>query len=464
MERKNQIIFFVYLVIIFILTFFLKLSDYLARYIFSIIILLYLLIKESKTNFENKMLLLSIFSAFLPKIFLPIIFNFFVFLIFGIKCLRERSKLFFNKNFLLLAGVIIFWAIVSWIYNNIFYEKDFWGIFFWILTFSFPFFVFIFAYNIRNIDKKNIENFYLHIILLELIIIFIKGIYFKRYFLEDSATGSCYNAHVLGVHIILGSFILLNRIYQKGLFKSLDTILFIIFNIGLIMTSTKAQTFIYFILLGFAIIYYLRLKSVYIIPILLVIFISSYLIFHKIYGIEFKNLVANKKYPKFYSYYLIFDKILKDKDMNILIGTGPAKYTSKASRLRMPSIADNRLPFIKIKEKKWKIFDKYIYQNFYAGEVNIKEYSLGTFYSPMTSINSIIVELGFIGFLLFLIFFMYILIQILKIKNFSLLLVYIFFMFNLFYLNYWEDPTFTIPVFILFGINLQKKFNYLNEK
>ena len=79
----------------------------------------------------------------------------------------------------------------------------------------------------------------------------------------------------------------------------------------------------------------------------------------------------------------------------------------------------------------------------------------------MTSVNSIIVELGLIGFSLFLLFHIYLIKMILHDfryykDNFYLFPFFIFFILNLFYLNYWEDPALTIPIFSFLAIYSNK--------
>lgn len=483
-EKIYYLFVFYFLVILFVYMFS-SWADYTIRYFLSSIIFIFLLFFLRDKDFRTKLLSFLLYSAFLPKIFLCYLTAFILLLTLGIYSWKMK-KFNVDENFIILSISITVWAIISWTFNNLYYEKDLYGIFFWGGTFLFPFFIYIFVYNFKESKIKDIlEKIYLYLIFLEIIIIFVKAIVTKKFILEDGATGTCYNAHVLGVHIILGIFITLHNIFnsykEKKIIKVQNIFYFLLLNIALIMTSTKAQTIIYFLIFLVTIFYKsiqiitkMKIRNIIGFVVIIIIFLGilfkfnyNYIqISHKRIKDAIKNINSlknkdtlghNKTSGKIFAYRLIFEKIWKDKDINFLFGTGPAKYTSKASKLRMPSIADNRIPFLKIKEKQWKIFNKYIYRNFYVGPKNFKEFSWGTFSSPMTSINSIIVELGLGGIVLFMGFISFLMMRIVnklrkKRDNFYILSFFIFFVLNLFYLNYWEDPTLTVPIFVFLGI------------
>ena len=135
--------------------------------------------------------------------------------------------------------------------------------------------------------------------------------------------------------------------------------------------------------------------------------------------------------------------------------------------MRIPDIPTIKLP-IDLGSNVSPLFQKFIYPWYYEGDYPpSKGFSWGTAASPMTSISTIGVELGYIGliifFLLILSMFLNILSKIIKLKHknstylffsISTLVIFLIFFLDLFYLNYWEYPPNDFPciLYVFFDI------------
>jgi len=430
------------------------------------------------------LLKLLIISVFTPLFYFPyliaILWWYYIMLKFVIE-----GKLVFpteNKNLLILGLIFIIWAVISWIYNYISNNVDLWSILLWLITYSFPLLV-IFFMSLKNANFLNFEklfSFYKKILLLQFCIGIGQAILFKE-LAGDHIKGTCMDSHTLGLQYAIALIVLFTKILY--LRKTHDIFYFFIFLVGMIMTGyTSNIVFISIILL---LIFFDKTKfftkiSAKTVSMVVMLFLCFFIFLvaakkhgldYILYGVNtfktnFKNIENTPLLGKIYSYQLAFKEI--PEEINIIFGLGPASYTSRASQIRNPDVATKKLP-IDIPPKRARIFEKYIVETFYKSEYGLKTYSWGTLASPMTSIISTWVELGIIGMVLFVFFFWLLfkiinkkikLSVILKDTEFFLRLkavkfILLFFIIDLFYLNYWEYPQMTIPVFIFYLLGIK---------
>ena len=410
---------------------------------------------------------LLIISTFLPQIYAPYLALGFAFLYILISRKKLKGKTWFN----FLLAFLIF-GTISYGYNFFFVEEsDAWGLLLWSGTFLFPFLVMIVFSTFRQEVRINyLMNFYFGILLFEFILIAIQALSTGTFYLQDDAKGTCRDAHILGLHFALGIIILSNIIiFDKSVSphsKKRYILYLLIFTIGQIMTSFVSQwlfliiTLTLFYLIEFVIknrriIHLIVLASAFVI----IAFISPNTRFSNIPTIlESRNDIVTTKYgAKLYSYQLLITEI--PKYVNLITGTGPGTYTSRAAQIRIPEIATLRFP-LEIPDYRSWAFNRFIYPIYFTGSRNLLKFSYGTSASPMTTVISVCVELGVIGAIIFILFFYVLfkksklgLCEAIKRRDYHTIAylkgrqyVLIFFILTLFYLNFWEYPELTIPV------------------
>jgi hypothetical protein len=435
-------------------------------------------------NITEILLKLFMLSVFTPLFYFPYVIAVLLWSYVVLKLIIIRKLSFYKggtKDLLILGLVFIIWAVISWAYNFFIGNVDFWSIFFWLITYSFPLWV-IFFISLRNtsLDFEKMFHFYKKILLLEFCIGIVQALLFKD-FAGDHIKGTCMDSHTLGLQYAIALIVLFIRILY--LRKRNDVFYFFIFLIGMIMTGYTSN--IVFLILVLLLIFFDKTEfftkiSVKTVSLSFILLLSAlfFLTMTKKHGLDYvlyginslkTNLENIEKTPllgKIYSYKLAFKEITKEID--IIFGLGPASYTSRAAQMRNPDVATRKL-FIDIPSYKNEIFEKYIFENFYKSEYGLKKYSWGTLASPMTSIISTWVELGIIGMFLFVLFFWRLFKVIsrkiklsiiskdieffLRLKAIKFILV--FFIIDLFYLNYWEYPQMTIPVFVFYFLGIK---------
>jgi hypothetical protein len=432
-------------------------------------------------NIIEILLKLFMLSVFTPLFYFPYVIAVLLWSYVVLKLIIIRKLSFYKgtKDLLILGLVFIIWAVISWAYNFFIGNVDFWSIFFWLITYSFPLWV-IFFISLRNtnLDFEKMFHLYKKILVLEFCIGIVQALLFKE-FAGDYIKGTCIDSHTLGLQYAIALIVLFIRILYSR--KSNDAFYFFIFLIGIVMTGYTSN--IVLLMLLFLLIFFSKTKffikisvrtfsKVFAVIVLSFVFLTvTNLLDYIVYGVDtwITNLKKGKETPllwKVYSYELAFKEI--PKEINIIFGLGPGSYTSRASQMRNPDVASRKL-FIDIPSYKNKIFKKYIIENFYNIDYGLKTLSWGTLASPMTSITSTWVELGIIGMFLFM-FFLWWLFEVInrKIKlsittedtEFFLRLksvkfILLFFILDLFYLNYWEYPQMTIPVFVFYILGIK---------
>jgi hypothetical protein len=434
-------------------------------------------------NITEILLKLFMLSVFTPLFYFPYVIAVLLWSYVVLKLIIIRKLSFYKctKDLLILGLVFIIGAVISWAYNYNIGNVDFWSIFFWLINYSFPLWV-IFFISLRNtnLDFEKMFHLYEKILVLEFCIGIVQALLFKD-FAGDHIKGTCMDSHTLGLQYAIALIVLFIRILY--LRKRNDAFYFFIFLIGMIMTGYTSN--MVFLILVLLLIFFDKTEfftkiSVKTVSLSFILLLSAlfFLTMTKKHGLDYvlyginslkTNLENIEKTPllgKIYSYKLAFKEITKEID--IIFGLGPASYTSRAAQMRNPDVATRKL-FIDIPSYKNKIFEKYIIENFYKGEYGLKKYSWGTLASPMTSIISTWVELGIIGMFLFVLFFWRLFKVIsrkiklsiiskdieffLRLKAIKFILV--FFIIDLFYLNYWEYPQMTIPVFVFYFLGIK---------
>lgn len=427
-----------------------------------------------KKSFINFIILLFIISIFVP-IFYVSYFVLLLALIYLITKLSMGKKIYISNVKILNYGIILFiWAYISWIYNNFLGNSDLLSLFFWSSTFLFPFFLIFFTSLKENtVSFEEVFDLYKKILIFQFIIGIIQAISTGE-FAGDHIKGTCIDSHTLGVFYAIASVVT----FTKSLYlnKMKELLYCLLYLIGIIMTGYTSNVVFLSIILTLIILIKtkLLLKFTKISLIAIFTFFVTVMIFSgvKHHGLEYvkygisvilenlNNLEKVKLSGKIYSYKVAFYDI--PNEINIFLGYGPATYTSRASQMRIPEVATKKLP-IKIQPFRTKLFEKYILSWFIEGPDAIsKGASWGTLASPMTSVISIWVELGVGGFIIFVLFFVSLLSRLNKlcvkyknvdyqrfvnIKASSYLIL--LFIIEMFYLNYWEYPQITIPIFIL---------------
>ncbi len=488
-KYKKEILFFLMISLISIIYSFVlniaELSLEKSKIFYFLFLLLFyftLYFRKIFINKEEKIISLMLLLSFLPKMYLASLFGYlliFIYIILQKKKILEKIKgLYFeNKNLFLIFFLIVIWGIVSWLYNLIIYKRgDMLSILFWGITYLFPFLLIVLLLVIsKKVDYNKILNFYLINVFIEFNFLIGKMIAQNKFYLVDYGTGSCFNAHSLGLHFAIANIIILNKLLDTLSLKnklskfkkfSFDFIfyifLLIFFTSGFFITDSKAILLLWTITFFFFLFKEILFKifqgnvfkiTIFTLSLILIIFILFHFFipdlimsYYKDITHSLNNILVDKRAGKIYGYLLI-PKIWKDPNYNLLFGSGPGTYTSKASRVRMGEIADHKLP-VPLKTYISDIYKKYIYKAFYTGEYGYKKKSWSTATSPMTSINSIIVELGLCGFIFFITFFSITFYNFIKFNLPISLYLFLLFIFLLFYLNYWEDPLSTIPIFI----------------
>jgi hypothetical protein len=309
----------------------------------------------------------------------------------------------------------------------------------------------------------------------------VQALLFKD-FAGDHVKGTCMDSHTLGLQYAIALIILFIRILY--LRKRNDASYFFIFLIGMIMTGYTSNI-VFLILVLLLLIFFDKTEfftkiSIKTVSLSFILLLSAlfFLTMTKKHGLDYvlyginslkTNLENIEKTPllgKIYSYKLAFKEI--PKEINIIFGLGPASYTSRAAQMRNPDVATRKL-FIDIPSYKNEIFEKYIIEHFYKSDYGLKTLSWGTLASPMTSIISTWVELGIIGMFLFVLFFWRLFKVISRKIKLSIIskdiefflrlkaikFIFVFFIIDLFYLNYWEYPQMTIPVFVFYFLGIK---------
>jgi len=451
-------------------------------------------LKKSTLNVEYFIITILLISAFLPRTYLPYI----TVIITGIIYLIISRKNFYGKQYLYFAIGLIALSIISWLYNFFVYKDiDFLGLMLWWLTYLFPFLVLILVSSLSfKVDIRKVVKIYIYILLFEFFIIFFQAIQGNKLW-GDFATGTCWNAHALGIHFAIGIIITLSEVFQKDNKKIGITLFFLlILYQGLIITAYKAQIvillpilvlFFFYKLIRKIIIYKKQVKKYirYIFTFVAVLLVSIITVmFTYILGdtqdivrLNIENVGEIEEnydvedWPsrerwggKIYSYKVAFLDV--PKEINYISGYGPSTYTSRASEFRMKKmnyyLINVIAPKLNLSEDKTqsivdffrkessKVFEKYL------GKIRFRS----TLNAPMASVISIWVEIGVLGLGFFIFFFTYLFIRLrnarrnqIRRKDFSysilnqysvLLLVYL--IINLFYLNYWEYPEMIIPI------------------
>lgn len=464
-------------------------------------------LKKSTLNVEYFIITILLISAFLPRTYLPYI----TVIITGIIYLIISRKNFYGKQYLYFAIGLIALSIISWLYNFFVYKDiDFLGLMLWWLTYLFPFLVLILVSSLSfKVDIRKVVKIYIYILLFEFFIIFFQAIQGNKLW-GDFATGTCWNAHALGIHFAIGIIITLSEVFQKDNKKIGITLFFLlILYQGLIITAYKAQIvillpilvlFFFYKLIRKIIIYKKQVKKYirYIFTFVAVLLVSIITVmFTYILGdtqdivrLNIENVGEIEEnydvedWPsrerwggKIYSYKVAFLDV--PKEINYISGYGPSTYTSRASEFRMKKmnyyLINVIAPKLNLSEDKTqsivdffrkessKVFEKYL------GKIRFRS----TLNAPMASVISIWVEIGVLGLGFFIFFFTYLFIRLrnarrnqIRRKDFSysilnqysvLLLVYL--IINLFYLNYWEYPEMIIPImtFVVLSSTYNKK-------
>jgi len=451
-------------------------------------------LKKSTLNVEYFIITILLISAFLPRTYLPYI----TVIITGIIYLIISRKNFYGKQYLYFAIGLIALSIISWLYNFFVYKDiDFLGLMLWWLTYLFPFLVLILVSSLSlRVNIRKVVKIYIYILLFEFFIIFFQAIQENKLW-GDFATGTCWNAHALGIHFAIGIIITLSEVFQKDN-KNIGITLFFLLILyqGLIITAYKAQIvillpilvlFFFYKLIRKIIIYkkqvkkYIRYVSAFIVVLVVsvVTVMFTYVLgdvqtsvklsVENVNKIEENYDIENWQYlerwgGKIYSYRVAFLDV--PKEINYISGYGPSTYTSRASELRMKkmtyyivsviaprfNLSEDKIKSISnfISKENSRVFEKYL------GKIRFRS----TLNAPMASVISIWVEIGVLGLGFFIFFFIYLFIRLrnarrsqIKNKDFSYLilnqysvLLLMFFIINLFYLNYWEYPEMVIPV------------------
>ncbi len=435
-------------------------------------------------SYINKLIYLFILSTFLPVFYAP-------YLVLGLGILYLFTILLIGKKITITNGKILFfglvlflWASISWVYNNFVGNSDFLALFLWASTYLFPFFIMLFVslkHNMLEFDRA--FEFYKKILLLQFVLGIFQAISMKD-FAGDHIKGTCIDSHILGIHYAIATIIIFTRLMYLSNRK--DLLYFAVYLIGMVMTGyTSNVVFLFGILILISLVktkMFTKLSKASLLLIFLAPIIGIGFSKVKHHGLEYvkygiseilrnwTNLEESKLLGKIYSYKVSFIDI--PREINIFFGYGPGTYTSRASQIRIPEYSATKLP-IKIGTFKTELFEKYITPWYVKGEdAPIRGASWGTMASPMTSVVSTWVELGIIGFLIFIFLFYHLFLQLnKKIKmlkictsyNFvyskSCLYLLLFFIIELLYLNYWEYPQITIPVFTFCILLLKNETN-----
>ncbi|MBA7567216.1 hypothetical protein ES708_08925 [subsurface metagenome] len=216
-----------------------------------------------------------------------------------------------------------------------------------------------------KVDIRKVLKIYIYILLFEFFIIFFQAIQENKLW-GDFATGTCWDAHALGIHFAIGIIIVLSEIFQKDN-KNIGITLFflLIFYLGLIITAYKAQIvillpilvlFFFYKLIRKIILYrrqvqkYIRYISTFIVVLLVSIatVMFTYILSdtQSVVRLNIENVDKIEEnydiedWPsrerwggKIYSYKVSFLDV--PKEINFISGYGPSTYTSRASEFRM---------------------------------------------------------------------------------------------------------------------------------
>jgi len=463
--------------------------------------------KKTFINLEYITIIILLVSAFLPRTYLPYI----IVTVTGVTYLIISRKHFYGKQYLYFAVGLLGLSIISWLYNFFIYkEVSVFGLFFWWITYLFPFLVLILVSSLSfKVNIKKVLRIYICILLFEFFIIFFQAIQQNRLW-GDFATGTCWDAHALGMHFVIGIIIALSEVFDRNN-KNLGITLFflLIFYLGLIITAYKVQIVILlFILVLFF--FYKLIKTIVLYKkqvrkYLRYIFTFTAVLLITVITVMYTYILSDTEYVarlniehvgeieenyniedwetrerwggKIYSYKVAFLEI--PKEINFILGYGPSTYTSRASEYSMGKlsyyISSSLAPKLHLSDSTIEELKGFLcgeYSSIYMEHLRKVRYR-STLNAPMASIISIWVEVGFLGLGFFIMFFTYLFIRLknarriqLKNKDFDYLilnqysvLLLIFLLINLFYLNYWEYPEIIIPVmtFVVLSSTYNKK-------
>jgi len=465
------------------------------------------MLKKTFINLEYIIITILLISTFLPRTYLPYI----IVTIAGAIYLIISRKHFYGKQYLYFAIGLLALSIISWLYNFFIYKDvSIFGLFFWWITYLFPFLVLVLVSSLSfKVNIKKVLRIYIYILLFEFFIIFFQAIQGNRLW-GDFATGTCWDAHALGMHFVIGIIITLSEVFDRNN-KNLGITLFflLIFYLGLIITAYKAQIVILLLILILFFFYKLIRKIVlykkqvqkyirYIFTFIAVLLITIITVMYT-YILSDTEYVARLNIEnvdeieenynvedwetrerwggKIYSYKVAFLKI--PKEINFILGYGPSTYTSRASGYNMGKlsyyISSSLAPKLNLSDSTIEELKGFLcgkYSSIYMEHIRKIRYR-STLNAPMASVISIWVEVGLLGLSFFIMFFTYLFLRLrnarrnqIKDKDFSYLilnqysvLLLIFFIINLFYLNYWEYPEMVIPImtFVVLSSTYNKK-------
>ena len=420
-------------------------------------------------------LYLLIVSLFLPGFIYQYVALFALFIVF---LFGDSKKKINYKYFALLLSVILLVAL-SYSFNIYFNSIDYRTIIYWSFSYFPPLFLLgILVCGSQKVDISRLYTFYKAIVFIQSVLLIYSSFTHGVFVVGDDAKGTVGNANFVAFHIAVvllyeANSLLWNYSSYGSIQKIKKELELLYYFLVFMIPESTANIGFFFIIMALTFIRIVILKKNWkviivlglIAPIAVSIFTDTY-IYERIKTEYNKISLVNIEEDLVFTKIKVYISLLNGDiytDVNPLVGSGPATFTSRSSVIRMPDIRYNSPPkIVPIDTYYSDVFIKFMLPL----ELELKDSPRGNLSTPKTTVISIAVELGMLGILILFFALAYVIYRFMTertdayLSSFGIDITLLFVM-NLFFLNSWEYPIYSF-VYILFAVTVYRTLRSLS--
>lgn len=389
----------------------------------------------------------------------------------------------FNKKLLLPWNsplkpiyLLFIWGFISYVLNQ-FVEFNPLSFPLFVGTFFLPFIFFSFSYQYGNNEfLKEVTEFFVNVLLVMTVLIILQ-IMLLRDVHPDYWSGGTQNAHAAAALMTLGFILVFNDLLKKDKTANKIKKLVLLFSAPILFYFIDAKVFLIFIFFYTILILFFHFAKS---KTTRIIFFSSGIVAVFVWLFIFNGRIpistltsSEENYTlssvlgnysempkaKLFTSYI---KLPFSDPLLFFIGSGPGTFISRASLLKYHISNEGTHLSITGKREKLIIPSGSIFlpvrtnlQNKFANIYDAKRFE--SFYNKKSTLFATMYEAGIIGFAL-LGWFFYRIWTCVEKKNKIIILSFIILIMFISYFNYWlEQTSFTIAVYLLFGLNSENK-------